>query len=89
MRSEGYSTCFVCLSVCLSVTTLAATVFISACNQRHLRHTFRLFLDLSSWLRVSAKGKSVGTRIKDGDTLAFYYLSRFNLTQAALELEIA
>ena len=26
---EGYSTCFVCLSVCLSVTTLAAALFIS------------------------------------------------------------
>ena len=37
MRSEGY---FVCVSVCLSVTTLAATAFISACNQQHLRHYF-------------------------------------------------
>ena len=31
--SEGYSTCFVCLCVCLSVTALAATAFVSACNQ--------------------------------------------------------
>ena len=35
----------VCLSVCLSVTALAATAFVSACNQRHLLHSFRLFLD--------------------------------------------
>ena len=35
----------VCLCVCLSVTALAATAFVSACNQRHLRHSFRLFLD--------------------------------------------
>ena len=35
----------VCLSVCLSVTALAATAFVSACNQRHLQHCFRLFLD--------------------------------------------
>ena len=31
-----------CVSVCLSVTSLAATAFVSACNQRHLRHYFRL-----------------------------------------------
>ena len=31
-----------CVSVCLSVTALAATAFVSACNQRHLRHCFRL-----------------------------------------------
>ena len=31
----------VCLSVCLSVTALEATAFVSACNQRHLRHYFR------------------------------------------------
>ena len=36
-------TCTLC--VCLSVTALAATAFVSACNQRHLRHSFRLFLD--------------------------------------------
>ena len=35
----------VSLSVCLSVAALAATAFVSACNQRHLRHYFRLFLD--------------------------------------------
>ena len=33
----------VCVCVCLSVTALAATAFVSACNQRHLRHYFRLF----------------------------------------------
>ena len=43
MRSEVYSTCFVCRSVgrsvSLSVTAIAATSFISACNQRHLWHS--------------------------------------------------
>ena len=27
-----------CVSVCLSVTALAATAFVSTCNKRHLRH---------------------------------------------------
>ena len=40
----------VCLSVCLSVTALAATAFVSTCNQRHLRHYYRLFLDFNSWI---------------------------------------
>ena len=43
----------VCLSVCLSVCVcvcLAATAFISACNERNLRHYYRLFLDSSSWI---------------------------------------
>ena len=35
--------CVCVLSVCLSVT--AATAFVSACNQRNLRHSLRLFLD--------------------------------------------
>ena len=35
----------VSLCLCLSVTALAATAFVSACNQRHLQHCFRLFLD--------------------------------------------
>ena len=38
---------FVCVSVCLSVT---ATAFVSTCNQRHLRHYYRLFLDFNSWI---------------------------------------
>ena len=62
MRSEG---CFVCLSaVCLSVvcvcvylsvTALAATAFVSACNERHLRHYYGLFLDSSSWIFEKTK----------------------------------
>ena len=44
---EGFK---ICVSVCVSVTALAATAFVSACNQRHLRHLFRLFLDLNSWI---------------------------------------
>ena len=35
------------LCVCLSVTTLAATAFVSACNKRHQQHSLRLFLDLT------------------------------------------
>ena len=37
----------VCVSVCLSVTALAATAFVSTCNERHLRHYYRLF---NSWI---------------------------------------
>ena len=45
----------VCLSVCL-----AATAFVPACNQRHLRHLFRLFFfskessiqNFANWLRA-------------------------------------
>ena len=40
----------VCLSVCLSVTALAATAFVSTCNQLHLRNYYRLFLDFNSWI---------------------------------------
>ena len=39
-----------CLSVCLSVTALAATAFVSTCNERHLRHYYRLFLNFNSWI---------------------------------------
>ena len=34
-----------CVSVCLSVTALAATGFVSACNKRHLQNSLRFFLD--------------------------------------------
>ena len=44
----------VCLSVCLSVTALAATAFVSTCNQRHLWHYYRLFLDFNSWILEKA-----------------------------------
>ena len=59
MRSEGYSTCF----VCLSVTTLAATAFVSTCNQRHLRHYYRLFLDFNSWIFEKAFRSKVMSHI--------------------------
>ena len=53
----------VCLCVCLSVTALAATAFVSACNQRHLRHYFRLFLDFNSWIFEKAfRYKSYGEK---------------------------
>ena len=40
-------TYLLCVSVCLSVTALAAAAFVSACNQRHLRN---LLLDFNSWI---------------------------------------
>ena len=46
MRSEGYSS----RSVCLSVTTLAASVSFYTCNQRYSRVFVRLFLDVNSWI---------------------------------------
>ena len=52
----------VCLCVCLSVTALAATAFVSACNQRHLRHYFRLFLDFNSWIFEKAFRSKVMAR---------------------------
>ena len=56
MRSEGYGCVSVCLSVCLSVTALAATAFVSTCNQRHLRHYYRLYF------RKSLPFKSYGVK---------------------------
>ena len=35
MRSEGYSSCFVILSVCLSVTTFSATTSNKTTNKRY------------------------------------------------------
>ena len=43
-------TVLVCVCVYLSVTALAATAFVSTCNQRHLWHYYRLFLDFNSWI---------------------------------------
>ena len=45
---EGYGTCLVCLSVCLSVTTLAATSFFLTLEVRCLGVYYRLFLDFNS-----------------------------------------
>ena len=39
----------VCLSVCLSVTALAATVSVYTCNQRHPWVSLRLYLILNVW----------------------------------------
>ena len=61
MRSEGVTVLAlcVCVSVCLSVTALAATAFVSVCNQRHLRHSFRLFLlvDIRKTLPLKSYGE--------------------------------
>ena len=47
--SEGYGSRPVCLSVCLSVTALAATVSVYACNQRHPQVSLRPYLILNLW----------------------------------------
>ena len=41
---ESYGTCLVCLSVCLSVTTLAATSFILTFEVRYVGVYYRLFI---------------------------------------------
>ena len=61
-RGLQYLLCVsVCLCVCLSVTALAATGFISACNQQHLQHSFRLFFGFK--LVDFRKSGSVYTRL--------------------------
>ena len=40
----------VCLSVCLSVTTLAATSFVLTLKVRYVGGYYRLFLDFNSWI---------------------------------------
>ena len=39
----------VCLSVCYRSSSYSVS-FISTCNERHLRHYYRLFLDFNSWI---------------------------------------
>ena len=53
----GYSTCFVCLCVCVFVCYRSSSV--SVCNQRHLRHSFRLFLlvDIRKTLPLKSYGE--------------------------------
>ena len=46
---EGYCSRPVCVSVCLSVTALVATVSVYTCNQRHPRASLRLYLILNVW----------------------------------------
>ena len=41
--------CVQCVSVCLSVTALAATVSVYTCNQRHPWVSLRLYLILNVW----------------------------------------
>ena len=47
---EGYSSCPVCLSVCLSVMTFLATSFVSTLEFRYVRVYYRLFLIFNSWV---------------------------------------
>ena len=48
MRRKGYGSRFVCVCVCLSVTTLATTQFISKVKTRYYKVGGRLFLDFDS-----------------------------------------
>ena len=47
---EGYGTCLVSVSVCPSVTTLAAALVVSVLKIRHVEVSLRLFLDSNSWI---------------------------------------
>ena len=47
---EGYCTCFVCVSVCPSVTALAASASAYTCSQRYSGVCLRLFLDKYVWI---------------------------------------
>ena len=46
----GYSTLFVCLSVCRSVTALAASASVYAANQQYSRVSLTFLLDFDSWI---------------------------------------
>ena len=60
MRSEGYSSYFVCvcvcvsvcLSVCLSVTIIAVASFISTLKLRYKRLYYGIILVFSSWILI-------------------------------------
>ena len=47
---EGYSSCFVCLSVCLSVTTLAAASFSSTIKLRYAGLQLSILFIFNSWI---------------------------------------
>ena len=46
--AEGFG--LVCVSVCVSVTALAASTSVYVRKQRHTRVSRRLFLDSDSWI---------------------------------------
>ena len=50
--------CAARVTVCLSVTALAATAFVSACNQQHLRHYIIGF----SWISTRGFSKKPSTQ---------------------------
>ena len=47
---EGYGICLVCVFVCLSVTTLAATSVVSTLKMRSVGVYLRLFSVFNSWI---------------------------------------
>ena len=59
MRSEGYSTWCVCLSVCLSVTTFSATARNNAPNKIYQR----LQRDMSKVLKMAFSLKMLGSEV--------------------------
>ena len=46
----GYSTWFVCLSLCRSVTALAASASVYAANQQYSWVSLTFLLDFDSWI---------------------------------------
>ena len=59
---EGYCTCFVCVSVCPSVTALAASASAYTCSQRYSGVCLRLFLDKCVDFRKNLPLKSYGVK---------------------------
>ena len=53
MRSEGYSSLFVCLSVCLSVTTLQASVVDRTLKFPHQRSADDTLECFDSWILLT------------------------------------
>ena len=49
---EGYGSCFVCVSVCLSVTALAATYLVCMSKLRHHRVPCRLLKVFIAWISL-------------------------------------
>ena len=56
MRSEGYSTLFVCQSVCVTDTTLQASVVKGTLKFRHQRSVNDTLQSFDSWILLTMLG---------------------------------
>ena len=56
MRSEGYSTLFVCVSLCVSDTTLQASVVKETLKFRHQRTVNDTLQSFDSWILLTMLG---------------------------------